>query len=291
MTSIDLVFQVLSITYVPSLTSVTITVTTNFASHLWMRWSKKEPGKHKKPIYVRGGVLILDVYYCFNVYHDNEQEEAGDTTTHTFIKPNWPWCETRWFYFFGKRGGVDSPSESALFSYHNDYTGPAPPPPCFILTNCSLYGAWAQGREIVWGVIPLATFQTNHLRLWASDWHNRDRIFWLFGRIYEVSDLNVPISPPLAEDDMMVNLPYQPAMMQLDFSFPTITMEAGRHYAFGMLNHYQTYTVWMMRRHTYDQSACYWVKGWDRVQNPDGSYGPWNISNQPPQPCHQFLLV
>ncbi|GAI25453.1 unnamed protein product, partial [marine sediment metagenome] len=70
---------------------------------------------------------MTDFYYCFDVYHDNEQEEAGDTLTHTFIKQNWPFCQTRSFYFIGTRDRFESPSESCIFHYHNKSTAPPPP--------------------------------------------------------------------------------------------------------------------------------------------------------------------
>jgi len=67
-----------------------------------------------------------DVYYCFTAHFDIEQEEAGDTTEHTFIMSRWPECKTRWFYLWGTIAGELSPSESPfwgrhLFSTHHDY--------------------------------------------------------------------------------------------------------------------------------------------------------------------------
>lgn len=68
-----------------------------------------------------------DVYYCFTAYQDIEQEEAGDTLTHTFIMSDWPACESRWFYLWGTIAGEASPSESPiwgrhLFSTHHVYS-------------------------------------------------------------------------------------------------------------------------------------------------------------------------
>jgi len=59
-----------------------------------------------------------DVYYCFTAYNDIEQEEAGDTTEHTFIMSDWPSCETRWFHLWGTIGGEASPSESPIWGRH-----------------------------------------------------------------------------------------------------------------------------------------------------------------------------
>ena len=59
-----------------------------------------------------------DTYFCFVVYNDNEQEEAGDTLIHTFVKRSWPVCETRWFYFWGSVSGVTCKSTTAIFQLH-----------------------------------------------------------------------------------------------------------------------------------------------------------------------------
>lgn len=59
-----------------------------------------------------------DRYFCFVVYTDNEQEEAGDTLVHTFIKRPWPVCETRWFYFWGSIAGLTCQSTTSIFELH-----------------------------------------------------------------------------------------------------------------------------------------------------------------------------
>jgi len=94
------------------------TTITDVPCHLYCRITKEEPRIHKKPTLRRGTWLSDDVRFCFTVYHDNEQEEAGDTLTHTFIKEAWPICETRWFYFHGTIAGVPSVSTTAIFDKH-----------------------------------------------------------------------------------------------------------------------------------------------------------------------------
>jgi hypothetical protein len=66
----------------------------------------------------RGAQIGSYIDQCFVVYKDIEQEEAGDTYTHTFIQDPWPYCETRWFYFWGTVSGELSPSVSAIFEKH-----------------------------------------------------------------------------------------------------------------------------------------------------------------------------
>lgn len=102
-------------------TGYRIIVTTDISCHLFMRWTVIEPAKHIEPLYRRGIALPLKPRFCFDVYEDNEQEEAGDTIYHTFIKEPWAHCETRYFYFWGTIQGEHSPSESPIFSKHRYY--------------------------------------------------------------------------------------------------------------------------------------------------------------------------
>jgi len=95
-----------------------IIITTDVPCHLWMRWSTQEPRIHIVPILRRGIEMHGNTYFCFTVFKDNEQEEVGDTIIHTFIKLNWPECETRYFYFTGKIDNIDVPSTTAIFSKH-----------------------------------------------------------------------------------------------------------------------------------------------------------------------------
>ena len=92
-----------------------------------MRWTLEKPRTHKDPVLRRGVYFPERVRFCFVEYLDNEQQEAGDTLTHTFIKLDWPVCQTRYFYFWGTVAGEVSPSESPLFTKHRP-TPPVPPP-------------------------------------------------------------------------------------------------------------------------------------------------------------------
>jgi len=106
-----------------------ITATTDVPCHLYCRMTKVEPEEHSKPTFRRGLQLPGDVRFCFVVYEDNEQDEAGDTLTHTFYKRAWPYCEHRWFYFIGSINAVDSVSQSCIFHFHFPAPPPEPPPP------------------------------------------------------------------------------------------------------------------------------------------------------------------
>ena len=108
-----------------------LTATTDVPCHLYCRITTHEPLKHTLPSYRRGTYLEGDIRFCFTVFEDNEQEEAGDTLTHTFIKDAWPVCVTKWFYFVGSQGGVTSVSETAIFKFHFPAPPPEPPGPIY----------------------------------------------------------------------------------------------------------------------------------------------------------------
>jgi len=132
-----------------------LTATTDVPCHLFCRMTKTPPRKHVLPAFRRGIYLQGDIRFCFVVYEDNEQEEAGDTLTHTFLKPGWPICETRWFYFVGSQNGTTSVSETAIFKFHFPAPPPEPPPPMTRLflaqsNNRTLWyshGTWAVARN------------------------------------------------------------------------------------------------------------------------------------------------
>lgn len=125
-------FSVRDLTWEKSLDSITLTVITDVPRHLFMRWTLEPPRTQQRSSVRRGLALKKDVSFCFVAYHDNEQEEDGDTLTHTFIKPDWAVCETRHFYFWGYSGELVCESTSPLFALHNDFVAlpdiPVPPP-------------------------------------------------------------------------------------------------------------------------------------------------------------------
>lgn len=99
--------------------------------------------------------MHADKYFCFDVYEDNEQEEAGDTITHTFIKPDWPVCQTRFFYFHGRIDGEPSPSTTAIFKQH--HAEPPVPPVEFMYTFNSIEPQLiSPGAGEAWNVIDLS---------------------------------------------------------------------------------------------------------------------------------------
>jgi len=91
---------------------------TDVPCHLTMRWTLIPPNITRRVRSTRGLNTLGDYEYCFDVWHDNEQLEPGDTLIHTFIKEPWAICETRWFYFWGTVNTYYSPSTSPIFKYH-----------------------------------------------------------------------------------------------------------------------------------------------------------------------------
>lgn len=111
-------WAILTIEYELTAEGYKITITTDIACHLYMRWTTIVPKEHGIPVLRRGLYMHTDKYFCFDSYEDNQQEEEGDTTTHTFIKEPWPSCETRYFYFHGTIADTASPSTTAIFTKH-----------------------------------------------------------------------------------------------------------------------------------------------------------------------------
>ena len=112
-------WALLSIAYMHFATSITITVTTNLPVHLTMYWTSVEPVRHRHSIIRRGLNIPWGAYFCFVAWNTIEQVEPGDTLTHTFIVPDWEFCQTRYFTFIGTVGGNDSPSIGPLFTHHH----------------------------------------------------------------------------------------------------------------------------------------------------------------------------
>lgn len=119
-------WALLTIAYTPALTTVMVTTTTDVPCHLWARWSENEPQFHPLTMVIRGITVPWSLRTCFTAYQDLEQNEAGDTISHSFTWNPWAFCITRWFYFYGQIAGLKSPSTSGIFRYHNQFV---PPPP------------------------------------------------------------------------------------------------------------------------------------------------------------------
>jgi hypothetical protein len=112
-------FAVLSIAYFHFVTSIIITCSTNNPCHLTCYYTDKKPVRHATSRVVRGLALPWGAYWCFVAWKSVEQQEAGDTLTHTFEVPDWSYCRTNWLCFRGTVASELSPSVSALLEHHH----------------------------------------------------------------------------------------------------------------------------------------------------------------------------
>lgn len=172
-------WAVLSIDYTFICTGYIITAVSDIPCHLWMRYSTVEPQKHIKPIMRRGAPVGSVIDQCFVAYHDNEQEEAGDTIIHTFIKEPWAYCETRWFYFRGRVAGSPTRSAGPIFKKHRD-------------EHCiKIYPDIGSGRVTVDGNVWCARNNSTWFQLVTAAGTHADPAGWLNGiyiRSHTVAD-------------------------------------------------------------------------------------------------------
>jgi len=102
--------------------TLTVTLYTDVPVHLTLWWTAISPHLHLRPEEARGLRKLGLPDFCFVERFAIEQNEAGDTTTHTFTWPGWSPCLTRYFLFHGTYEGTPSPSNTAIFTFH--YSGP-----------------------------------------------------------------------------------------------------------------------------------------------------------------------
>lgn len=137
-------FSVRDVTYTPFPDGVKVVAVTDIPCTLMLRLSEALPRIHKKAVTRRGLRIADDVRFCFTVYEDNPQLEEYDSIIHTWWKPNWPWCKTKHFYFWGSVGPVISASTTCFFTYHSPgyqsklkffekWTLAPVPPPTFVI--------------------------------------------------------------------------------------------------------------------------------------------------------------
>lgn len=125
-----------------------IRTTTNEAVHLVLRYTYTKPVKTSIPKEKRGAVWYYDNKMCFVAWKECEQDEAGDTTTHTFSCPIFPYCVKVWYIFVGTIGGVPSPSNTAIFEAHMTWPPPPPPPPCALSLSKQAEELAGEGRAL-----------------------------------------------------------------------------------------------------------------------------------------------
>lgn len=192
-------FSVRDVIYTPSEDSVKIVVETDVPCYLICRQTSEAPRIHKKPVLRRGEWLADDVRFCFVVFQDHYQEEAEEGLIHTFIKPDWPPCTTRWLYFWATINGEPCASTSAIFQYHNTYEVPPLPELTRYAYNrlFTQYGSFI-ARSAGTGIA--FTFHTPITPTWSHRFHffsrNRENVSVMFS-LHRVDDDNKPTGPSL----------------------------------------------------------------------------------------------
>lgn len=94
-----------------------IIVTTDKPRHLTIRWTALKPHYYLVSEFQRGTAWLLKPHWALSAFTDKEQEEAGDTTTHTFLISPWPSNQTRYYYLWGTFAGGFTPSESPVLEF------------------------------------------------------------------------------------------------------------------------------------------------------------------------------
>lgn len=95
-----------------------VACTSDVACHMYLRWTSVPMGVHNRVTTLGGYSFMTDPKYCMVQYNEVEQNEAGDTLTHTFNFAGWAECEWRWWYIVGTLGGEPSPSATCIFQAH-----------------------------------------------------------------------------------------------------------------------------------------------------------------------------
>lgn len=177
---------------------------TNVPCHQWLFWTTNCPWRHKVAGQRRGLLEAWDTYWCFDYFKMVEQNEPGDTLTHTFNLFDWPICQTRWFVMKAEVAGAPSPSITPIFKLHHkgDWT-----PPSLIYAR----RLWMNESGRIWTISDLnqlvAIFYTDssprHIT-GVDFWMQTTPDKWMSVSIYNVDANNWPTG--LALDYGMVNI-------------------------------------------------------------------------------------
>jgi len=97
---------------------LTIIVTTDQPVHLTLHHTSKNPRTHLRQETDRGLNTMTNPDYCCVEITPVDQNEPGDTLTHTFNPPDWPPCSKHYYYFTATFAGAPTTSNTAIFTYH-----------------------------------------------------------------------------------------------------------------------------------------------------------------------------
>lgn len=112
-----------------------ILVTTDVPCHLTMRYQQVGLEVHRRISMLRGVPFDDDPHLGFDNYLELEQEEAGDTETHSFALAFPHVCKIFYFIWVATIGGIPSLSQTPLWWEHCKEVPPPPRPLCAHLTS------------------------------------------------------------------------------------------------------------------------------------------------------------
>ncbi len=237
-------------------TGFKITTTTDVPCHQWLRHTLKKPWSHPKPVSRRGLFMMYDARFCFVAFEDIEQNEEGDTTTHTFTWPGWTVCQTRYFYFWATIAIYFSPSTSCIFSLHYQL----PPPlilkqyhdaPCAGTYGCSTDCRIGQSftpqsnYPIKQLDVKLMGLFTTGVGIWHieirtnDDYHPSETVLW--STTINSQDISYPdcewFEFPVTGVDAQTDVPLWIVMYQTDYTYgwlhPAACADGGNLYPRG----------------------------------------------------------
>lgn len=212
-----------------TLDGVLISCTTNIPCHLYCRTTPTVPQRHLIPTAQRGATVATYIDQCFVAYYDTEQAEQGDTLLHSFLIAPWPFCETRWYYFWGTKRRQPIPSASPIFQHHSLI----PTLYCYNTPANIAFSSRSACAVIAFPFRPCASYTLTAWRthLARSGLAPPQDTFEIF--IFSADANSMPLSTIGYGSITGFNLPPFPAWLDVDFIITPTPLIAGANYAIG----------------------------------------------------------
>ncbi len=270
---------------------VSLTVATDIPSTLYVRWTEFKPWIHRLPRLRRGMWLNDDVRFCFDVYTDDIQDEAGDVTDHTWLFPDWPIGGDHWLYFRGEVAGEISPSTSPIFSYTRTSAFPPPPAPVRY-AFARLFTATGRTFRARYPWADAAVFDND-----ANLTHSTEAYIFTLGNpdhtltvsLREVDGANKPTGADLVADT--INLQDGIIDGGDGGSYPVYRQTATLPHVMPPFHRYALVTIWGIPR----DNVYYRFRdnGWigDKDEGQAGVVTQWRASGDPPITWNPALVI
>ncbi|MBA7543142.1 hypothetical protein ES705_35469 [subsurface metagenome] len=214
-------------------TGVQVVAVTNVACHLWLRWSTEKTGKHMDAVVRRGMVTREVPRFCVVSYNDVEQEEEGNTITHTFLVTPWPACQTRWYYLWGTMYGEATPSVSPLFKYHR--VAPEFAIACTSDEHPVWYYNFSGGYGISAPFKPGEAYSISKVKFRLAKYFAREPLTHGHLGIWNTAADDEPVGSPLRYVRFDINVGETDVFYWHEVIFAPLPLEAGTIYALGWI--------------------------------------------------------